>query len=432
MKNWFVALGGVLGYFALIFLYTLGAFLLVRSPPWFRYLFGFSSLSIFFGLLAQAFHVAPVSRILLVEGILIAGAILFSLFWALFSKHKSGQEKNDQNSPEDRPRETVNPGKPVLSEVEEEASLPASRVKEEIGNLLDAGLSVLVYGPTGSGKTSGVLMECLQGRQSGESGRSILLIACSDGMEDYDLLNRPIPASPAEKARNLRAMSMEHPDVRIGNLSRLFGDWDRAEGPLRSAFKRASGGERLAIVFDELNRSSNSALNLILNVMDPVLGHYELFDFTTGERLSCSLDSLVFCATCNMGDGYGQTRELDWSLLDRFPGVVFMDYDARLEKRMLIEMGIPPGQADRMVHVALTLREAHRTGSLAAPLSTRHLKNWGRLVADGADPEKIAPCLWVNRLVTHDRLGFPDKDQVHGIREVLTRTFRVREKSGGI
>ncbi|AKS22905.1 MAG: Hypothetical protein C75L2_00010039 [Leptospirillum sp. Group II 'C75'] len=430
MKNWFVALGGVLGYFALVFLYTLGAYLLVRSPPWFRYLFGFSSLSIFFGLLARTFHWASVSHIVLAESVLTGGGILFSLFWAFFSKKKPDQGVGEQPSPEDQPGKSDSPGTFLLAEVgDEEADLPVSRVREEIGTLLDAGLSVLVYGPTGSGKTSGVLMECLRERQSGDADRSILLIACSDGMEDYDLLNRPIPASPQEKARNLRAMVREHPDVRIGSLSRLFGDWDRAEGPLRSAFRRAAEGERLTIVFDELNRSSVSALNLILKGMDPVLGHYELFDFTTGERLSCPLERLVFCATCNMGEGYGQTRELDWSLLDRFPGVVFMDYDARLEKQMLIGLGVPPDLAGRMVHVALALREAHRTGNLAAPLSTRHLKNWGRLVADGADPETIASCLWVNRLVTHDRLGFPDKDQVHGIREVLGRTFRGGRKS---
>ena len=90
MKNWFVALGGVLGYFALIFLYTLGAYLLVRSPPWFRYLFGFSSLSIFFGLLARTFHWASVAHIVLAESILIGGGTLFSLFWAFFFEKEAG------------------------------------------------------------------------------------------------------------------------------------------------------------------------------------------------------------------------------------------------------------------------------------------------------------------------------------------------------
>lgn len=429
MKNWMVALGGVLGYFGLIFLYTLGAYLVVRSPPWFRFLFGFSSLSILAGLLARIFHWAPVSRILLAECVLIGGALLFALYRAFFSK-KPDEGGVVENPPEDRSGKPDEKGKAIPSFGEADEDLPeASSVREEIRELLAANLSVLVYGPTGSGKTSRVLMECLRNEPSGGDGRSIVLIACSDGMEDYDLLNRPIPVSPAEKALSLRAMAIAHPDVRIGALSHLFGDWDRAEGPLRSAFRRAARGERLAVVFDELNRSSTSAMNLILKAMDPVLGHYELFDFTTGEHLASPLDRLVFCATCNMGDGYGQTRELDWSLLDRFPGVVFMDYDVRLEKRMLLDMGIPPELASRMVHVALTLREAYRTGSLAAPLSTRHLKNWGRIVADGANPGRIALCLWVNRLVTHDRLGFPDKDQVHGIREVLARTFGGKRES---
>ncbi|MCL4461190.1 MAG: CbbQ/NirQ/NorQ C-terminal domain-containing protein [Nitrospirae bacterium] len=427
MKNWMVALGGVLGYFGLVFLYTLGAYLLVRSPPWVRFLFGYSSLSIFAGLLARTFGWAPVSRILLVEIILIGGAVLFAVYRAFFSKKPEKDSSEEVPSDGNRVRQDEKTQTALPSG---EDSFPVSTVREDIAKLLDEGLPVLVYGPTGSGKTSEVVMGCLRPEASGRPGNAIVLICCSDGMEDYDLLNRPVPVSPAEKARSLRAMAFEHPEVEIGSLSRLFGDWDRAEGPLRSAFRRASGGERLTVVFDELNRSSTSALNLILKAIDPVLGHYELFDFTTGERFASPLDRLVFCATCNMGDGYGQTRELDWSLLDRFPGMVFMDYDARLEKRILLDMGVLPDMADRMMHVALSLREAYRMGSLSAPLSTRHLKNWGKMVADGADPERIARYLWVDRLVMHDRQGLPDREQVRGVQEVLARTFGAVKEAG--
>ena len=34
MEKYLVALGGVLGYFGLVFLYAVSAYLLVRSPSW--------------------------------------------------------------------------------------------------------------------------------------------------------------------------------------------------------------------------------------------------------------------------------------------------------------------------------------------------------------------------------------------------------------
>ena len=212
------------------------------------------------------------------------------------------------------------------------------------------------------------------------------------------------------------------------SLSRLFGDWDRAEGPLRRAFRRASSGEKLAVVFDELNRSSKSAMNLILKAMDPVLGYYELVDFTSGQTFRVPLERLLFCATCNIGEGYGQTRDLDWSLVDRFSSVVFMDYDIRLERQLLESEGVGAPMADQMIRVAKALREAYRTGDLSAPLSTRHLKNWGYLVAGGSDPETVARNLWINRLVSHDRHGFPDENQVRGILEILHATFGRQER----
>ncbi len=424
MEKYLVALGGVLGYFGLVFLYAVSAYLLVRSPFWVRLLFGFSSLSILCGMIAHALGWFSNARILFVESVLIVGAVCLTAvyFWlrkgktskALFAP--SGSEKvGDPALPP-----LVGAGEEEMGEDEPEGN---ASVGKEIARCLSGGLSVLVYGPTGSGKTYGVVLECLRNAKVEGTISDIVLIPCSDGMEDYDLLNKPVPVGPKEKAVRLREMGGEYPGVTEASLSRLFGDWDRAEGPLRSAFRRASSGEKLAVVFDELNRSSKSAMNLILKAMDPVLGYYELVDFTSGQVFRVPLERLLFCATCNIGEGYGQTRELDWSLVDRFSSVVFMDYDIGLERHLLESEGVGSTVAEQMIRVAKALRAAYRTGDLSAPLSTRHLKNWGYLVAGGSDPETVARNLWINRLVSHDRHGFPDENQVRGILEILHATF---------
>ena len=75
------------------------------------------------------------------------------------------------------------------------------------------------------------------------------------------------------------------------------------------------------------------------------------------------------------------------------------------------------------MRVAETLRDAYKQGHLSAPLSTRHLKNWGQAILDGADPVSSARGLWLNRLISHDQHGYPDEEQLQAIEQVLTGTF---------
>ena len=207
MEKYLVALGGVLGYFGLVFLYAVSAYLLVRSPFWVRLLFGFSSLSILCGMIAHALGWFSNARILFVESVLIVGAVCLTAvyFWlrkgktskALFAP--SGSEKvGDPALPP-----LVGAGEEEMGEDEPEGN---ASVGKEIARCLSGGLSVLVYGPTGSGKTYGVVLECLRNAKVEGTISDIVLIPCSDGMEDYDLLNKPVPVGPKEKAVRLREM----------------------------------------------------------------------------------------------------------------------------------------------------------------------------------------------------------------------------------
>ncbi len=427
VEKWLTAMAGVFGYFGLIFLYILAVYLLMTSRPAIQVLFGFISFSVLSGMIAGAMGWMSKPRIVRLELFLTGGSIVLT---ALFLRIRRKAPPPDASvSPPVSPSISPTPLENSLKsqdgrEAVQKGDEPLPEGPDGLQSVFRAGLSVLLYGPTGSGKTFGVIMEHLKGLERKGELDGIVLIPCSDGMEDYDLLSKPVPVGPREKIRILQKLVVEFPEIRLSSLSRLLGDWNRVEGPVRMAFRRATSGEKIAVVFDELNRASHSARNLILKAMDPVLGHYELHDFTSGEIVRAPLSNLQFSATCNLGGAYSQTQELDDSLVDRFQAVRFVDYNTTLERRILIEGGLAPDQADRLIKVAVALREAYKTGHLCAPLSTRHLKNWGRTISRGGDPVAVARSLWVDRLVAHDRHGFPDDEQIRAILEVLARTFR--------
>lgn len=314
---------------------------------------------------------------------------------------------------------------------EESADLPDQTLSDlpapdpfSLRTIFEKGFSVLLYGPTGSGKTFSIVIEHLQFLKNEGRIDQIVMIPCSDGMEDYDLLSKPIPIGPQEKMRMMMTLSREYADVPLAVIAQTLGDWTRVEGPLKRVFRLAHEGQRIAVVFDELNRASRAARNLILKAIDPVLEHYELHDFITGDVISVPLDRLQFCATSNIGASYSQTHDLDESLLDRFQSIVFVDYNVELEREIFKKQGLPPAIAQSIMNVAATLREAYKQGHLSAPLSTRHIKNWGQSILDGADPVTSARGLWLNRLISHDQHGYPDEEQLEAIEQVLEGAFR--------
>jgi MoxR-like ATPase len=379
-------------------------------------------------------HIGLLLGYVLVGAYFLAPIVFLAVSLFLFLRQKN-HGNHPPPLPDDRPeRPSLLSGKntPFTGNIETEGEgKDEDKNREHVTNwgrsldsVFEAGFSVLLYGPTGSGKTFGIVLDHLKKLEASGRLDGVVLIPCTDGMEDYDLLSKPIPIGPEEKVRMLLDLSKQFPEVDFSAISRTLGDWTRVEGPLKAAFRRAASGERLAVVFDELNRASRSARNLVLKAIDPVLGHYELHDFTSGEILKAPIGSLQFCATCNLGASYSQTHDLDESLLDRFQSVLFVDYSTRLERRILASEGLAREQADRLVHVAVSLRDAYKMGHLAAPLSTRHLKNWGRAIARGADPISSARSLWVDRLIAHDRHGYPDTDQVQAILEILGLNFQ--------
>ena len=428
--------GAVVSYVVILGLLILGS----RSfSPTFRRIsygiFVFITLSIFLLILGANFHYfSPSLAVLVMTWGMAVIAIFLFIVYLYFRKKKALPPSSEFFGVRKKPAPDSEKGGSFMKSVEsKEAALDP---KEDSLSLLptpdpfslrtifEKGFSVLLYGPTGSGKTFSIVIEHLQSLKNEGRIDQIVMIPCSDGMEDYDLLSKPIPIGPQEKMRMMMNLSREYSDVPLSVIAQTLGDWTRVEGPLKRVFRLAHEGERIAVVFDELNRASRAARNLILKAIDPVLEHYELHDFITGDVISVPLDRIQFCATSNIGASYSQTHDLDESLLDRFQSIVFVDYNTELEREIFKKQGLPPGIAQSIMNVAATLREAYKQGHLSAPLSTRHIKNWGQSILDGADPITSARGLWLNRLISHDQHGYPDEEQLEAIEQVLEGAFR--------
>lgn len=398
-------------------------------------IFVFITLSMFLLILGANFHFfsPALAAEIMSMGLAVVAVFLFIVF-LYFRKRKVLPPSSDFFGVRKKPVAEAEKGGLSMKNAErqeESADLPDQTLSDlpapdpfSLRTIFEKGFSVLLYGPTGSGKTFSIVIEHLQFLKNEGRIDQIVMIPCSDGMEDYDLLSKPIPIGPQEKMRMMMTLSREYADVPLAVIAQTLGDWTRVEGPLKRVFRLAHEGQRIAVVFDELNRASRAARNLILKAIDPVLEHYELHDFITGDVISVPLDRLQFCATSNIGASYSQTHDLDESLLDRFQSIVFVDYNVELEREIFKKQGLPPAIAQSIMNVAATLREAYKQGHLSAPLSTRHIKNWGQSILDGADPVTSARGLWLNRLISHDQHGYPDEEQLEAIEQVLEGAFR--------
>ncbi|MEC4683620.1 MAG: CbbQ/NirQ/NorQ C-terminal domain-containing protein [Nitrospirota bacterium] len=397
-------------------------------------IFLFITLSIFLLILGANFHYfSPAKAGIAMSYGLSAVAVFMILVSIYFRKKKTLKPSSDFFGARKKTLDQERVGAGSMKMTDQKVDDPDEVVTERstegvadifsLGTIFEKGFSVLLYGPTGSGKTFSIIIEHLSALKKAGSIDHIVMIPCSDGMEDYDLLSKPVPIGPQEKMRMMMSLSKEYPDISLPVIAQTLGDWTRVEGPLKRVFRLAHEGQRIAVVFDELNRASRAARNLILKAIDPVLEHYELHDFITGDIISVPLDRIQFCATSNIGASYSQTHDLDESLLDRFQSIVFVDYNTELERRIFKNQGLPSPIAQNIMNVAETLREAYKQGHLSAPLSTRHLKNWGQAILEGADPISSARGMWVNRLISHDQHGYPDEEQLQAIEQVLSGAF---------
>ena len=249
---------------------------------------------------------------------------------------------------------------------------------------------ILLYGPTGSGKTHAVLQAVR------ENGIPLYSIHISNGLEDIDLLQKILP----------------DPET---------GKWQRIEGELVKAFRHAIE-EKVAILLEEISRSSKSLRNLLIKAMDKKDNTYTLHDFTSGEYITVPAENIIWIATANLGGSYGDTLELDPAFMRRFSLTVFVDYDTGKEIQILQEI-VDEKTARKMVEFANSIRENYLAGRLPCPLDTGTLVEWAQITAETDDPIESAELVFLYRIVERDSFGYPEKGQLEVIREELEKLF---------
>lgn len=274
--------------------------------------------------------------------------------------------------------------------IKKEVEVNLKSVEGKIKLAIKLSKPLLIYGPTGSGKTHTVLQAVK------EEGIPLYVINISNGLEDVDLLQKLIPDPES-------------------------GKWQRIEGELVKAFRHAQK-EKVCILLEEITRSSKSLRNLILKAMDKKDGCYTLHDFTSGEYLQVPAENLVWVATANLGSSYGDTSELDPALMRRFSITVFMDYDTQKEEEILTKI-VGEMMAKKMVEFARKIRENYLSGRLPYPLDTGSLVEWAELTKEIEDPILAAEMSFLYRIVERDTFGYPEVAQLEAIKEELEKMF---------
>jgi len=261
---------------------------------------------------------------------------------------------------------------------------------------LHLGNKLLVYGPTGSGKTA--LITQIAARLN----YNLMRVNLDDDIERTDLIGRFIitPDKAMEFLYGILPRAMVLPGTIL-----LLDEWDSISAETSFVLQR---------VLEE-----NSQL-LILE---------------KGEEIINLHPSNMICATANtVGQGddsglYQGTKMQNYAQINRFQLTIELDYlppDKEIQillnrfgpdSDLIKDTGLEPlehFECEAMVQVVNAVRQAFEQGTVGAPLSTRDLCNWGEKFVIWGSANKSAKYCFCNRMPKEDRAV---------VEEILQRAF---------
>lgn len=236
---------------------------------------------------------------------------------------------------------------------------------------------VLMYGPTGAGKTT--LWEQIAARLK----YNLVRINFDGGVTRSDLIGQWIVRGrEMEFTYGILPMAMMLPGTII-----LFDEWDTASEECSFVLQRP------------LERNS------------------QLLLLEKGQEVITMNEENTIVATANtagMGDQsglYTGTRVQNYSQINRFSLTIEVSYLlVEQEKTLLLkrfgeaEDGLKEAEATGLATVASFARQAFLKGEISTPLSTRDLINWASKYLIWGDFQKAAKYCFLNRMSVEDRL----------------------------
>lgn len=217
---------------------------------------------------------------------------------------------------------------------------------------VEAGLPVLLVGPTGSGKTH------LARQVAVALGLAFTFNSMSEGVSEASLLGRMLPDED--------------------------GAWTYVEAPFVASYSR--GGVHL---LDEVDASD---ANLLVQVNAAIANGFLSLPFAGVDPIERHADSVIIAAANTFGHGadrqYVGRNQLDTATVNRFAmGTVEVEYDQGLERK--IAEAIAGDGAEPMLRWAWDVRNAINVQRLRRVMSTRNIEDAAKLLAVGVGLDEV-------------------------------------------
>jgi len=263
---------------------------------------------------------------------------------------------------------------------------------KELRQFIDQGFwKILLYGPTGTGKTHAIVSLCEKLKDDGKILDYVLFTGAS-GMEDVDILGKFIP-------------TRDGLEFSVSELVKVL--------------EKAKHG-KVAIIVDEVNRIPPKTLNIFVPLLDEKSGKIRINNFVKNEIIEIPVQNVIFFFAANFGN-YSGTYDLDSALLNRMDIVLEVDYQEELEDKIM--SSLPPDTKQTLESTVSFLRSLFKKG-LIEPLSTRDVVNMVKLLTIKNPKnrnefyETIKPV--INKIVPKTPQGYIDSDINNEIKTFIT------------
>jgi MoxR-like ATPase len=215
---------------------------------------------------------------------------------------------------------------------------------QEFSDAMKKGYNILLEGPTGSGKTSLVRYWCYKNQQS------YYRINLNGGCTAEDL---------------------------VGHYILHGGETIWLDGILTRAVKNG-----WVAVVDEINAAPAD----ILFVLNPLLDDDRDLIITqkNGGEICKVHENFRFVATCNPNNkNYSGTKELNEALKDRFQCILYVDYDIKIDERILSKSGLEKDKIKDVLNFTKAIRESYENSEIQTPFGTRQVINFAEKLREG-------------------------------------------------